>query len=296
DHAGWAAAPQDVSRRDVSGMAERALALDHDHVRVLTLERGDDLVLDLARAELGDKRIQRDAVLPALDQGGLTGADHDRLDAARVERLDQQGGGGALPDRPVGTQDRDPGTCDIEDPAGEQVQVPLGLRSAYICDGDAGDQRCRHELGVVVEELVQAVDDVHPAGDAVEQHDPLFVRQQAVGGGQPTDQVVRYAAGVRDGLGERCQHRDAVRGAVEEFPGVDAGPEAVDDTEDLVLLRVPYQAVGGLTVLLAEQALAVNDRGGTNREFEGRCREVALALFGGVKGRGTARKRRHKIL
>ena len=61
DHAGGAAAPQDVSRRQVRGVAERALALDHDHVRVLTLERSDDLVLDLARTELGDQRIQRDA-------------------------------------------------------------------------------------------------------------------------------------------------------------------------------------------------------------------------------------------
>src|SRR6202042_1798980 len=165
-----------------------------------TFERGDDLVLDLARAELGDQRIQRDAVLTALDQGGLTGADHDRLDAARVQRLDQQGGGGALPDRPVRTQDRDPGTCDVEDPAGEQVQVALVLRPAYIGDGDAGDHGCRHELGVVVEELVQPVDDVHPAGDAVEQDDPLLVRQQAVGRRQTTDQVVRYAAGVGDGF------------------------------------------------------------------------------------------------
>src|SRR6202044_4226908 len=140
DDAGRAAATQDVSRRDVRGVAERALALDHDHVRVLTFERGYDLVFDLARAELGDQRIQRDAVLTALDQRGLTGADHDRLDAARVQRLDQQGGGRALPDRPVRTQDRDPGACDVEDPAGEQVQVALVLRSAYIGDGDPGDQ------------------------------------------------------------------------------------------------------------------------------------------------------------
>ena len=123
----------------------------------------------------------------------------------------------------------------------------------------------RDELGVVVEELVQAVDDVHAAGDAVEQHDPLLVRQQAVGRRQAADQVVRYAAGVRDGLGERRQHRDAVGGAVEELPGIDAGLAAVDDAEDLVLLRVPDQAVGGLAVLLAELALAVDDRGGTSR-------------------------------
>ena len=95
---------------------------------------------------------------------------------------------------------------------------------------------------------------------------------------------------MRDGLGERRQHRDAVRGAIEELPGIDSGPEAVDDTEDLVLLRVPDQAVGGLTVLLAELALAVDDRGGTSRECEGRCRKVALALFGRVGERCERRK------
>ncbi len=95
----------------------------------------------------------------------------------RLQRLDQQGGGGALPDRPVGTQDRDPGAGDVEDSPGEQVQVALFLRPAYIGDGDAGDHGGRHEFGVVVEEFVQAVDDVHPAGDAVEQHDSLLIGQ-----------------------------------------------------------------------------------------------------------------------
>ena len=101
---------------------------------------------------------------------------------------------------------------------------------------------------------------------------------------------------MRDALGERRQHRDAIRGAVEEFPGIDSGPETVDDTEDLVLFRVPDQAVGGLTVLLAELALAVDDRGGTSRQREGSCRKDPRALFGRVERRGTAGERRHKIL
>src|SRR6202035_1880706 len=108
-------------------------------------------------------------------------------------------------------------------------RLAFGRRTSVMVT--TANKAARHELGVVVEELVQAVDDVHPAGDAVEQHDPLLVRQQAVGRRQPTDQVVRYAAGVRDGLGERRQHRDAVRGAVKEFAGIDSGPEAVDDAE-----------------------------------------------------------------
>src|SRR6202042_3333566 len=105
-------------------------------------------------------------------------------------------------DRPVRAQERDPGACDVEAPAGEQMQVALVLRSAYIGDGDAGDDGCCHELGVVVEELVQSVDDVHPAGDAVEQHDPLLVGQQAVGRGQSAESGVGDAAGGGGGFGE----------------------------------------------------------------------------------------------
>jgi hypothetical protein len=59
---------------------------------------------------------------------------------------------------------------------------------------------------------------------------------------------------------------------------------------------VPDQAVGGLTVLLAEQALAVHDRGGTSRQREGSCWKDPLTLFGRVERRGTAGERRHKIL
>src|SRR5271154_21854 len=106
---------------------------------------------------------------------------------------------------------------------------------------------------------------------------------------------MRGAARGSEGVGEGVPHPEGARGGGGDVPGIDSGPEAVDDTEDLVLLRVPDQAVGGLTVLLAEQALAVDDRGGTSRECEGRCRKVALALFGRVERRGTG-EGRHKFL
>ena len=126
-----------------------------------------------------------------------------------------------------------------------------------------------HELGVVVEEVVQAVDDVHAPGDAVEQHDPLGRREQAVGRRHSADQVVRHLPGVRDGLGQAGEHRDAVGGAVEDLAGVGAGLPAVDDAEDLVLLGVADQPVGGLAVLLAELALAVDDGRAAHREGRG---------------------------
>ena len=78
DHAGGPAAAQDVGRRQVGGVAERALALDDDHVGVLALERRDHRCLDLARAELAGRGVQGDAVLAALDERGLAGADHAR--------------------------------------------------------------------------------------------------------------------------------------------------------------------------------------------------------------------------
>ena len=75
----------------------------------------------------------------------------------------------------------------------------------------SGEQRRGDELGVVVEELVQTVDDVHAPGDAVEQHDPLRRREQAVGRRHAADQVVGDVAGVRDRVGEAGEHGDAVR-------------------------------------------------------------------------------------
>ena len=140
------------------------------------------------------------------------------------------------------------------------VQVLLVLGAAHVGDRHAGEQRGGDELGVVVEELVQPVDDVHAAGDAVEQHDALR----------------RPRAGRRPARGRRSGSRAPGRRARWPRPGVastgmplgvpsrncpasSTGPSAVDDAEDLVLLRVADQPVGGLAVLLAELALAVDD-------------------------------------
>ena len=67
-------------------MAQRALALDDDHVGVLALERLDDGRLHLARAELARDGVERDAVASALDERGLSRPDQNRLDPAVVER------------------------------------------------------------------------------------------------------------------------------------------------------------------------------------------------------------------
>ena len=119
------------------------------------------------------------------------------------------------------------------------------------------------ELGVVVQELVQAVDDVHAAVDAVEQHEALLGRQEAVGRGD-----ARRSGSRGPGRRGRSPRRDRRRTGMplappsRYMPGIDAGSAAVDDAEDLVALGVADQAVGGLAVLLAELAFAVDDGGG----------------------------------
>ena len=259
DDAGGPAAAQDVGRGQVGRVAERALALDDDDVGVLALEGRDHLVLDLAGAELRHQGVERDAVLAALDDRGLAGADQDGVDAAGVERLDEQGGGGALADGAVGAEHGDARAGHVEDAAREEVEVLLGLRAAHVGDGHAGSSAAATNSASSLRNSWSPLMTCMPVRDAVEQHHALRGRQQPVGRRQAADEVVRDVAGVGDGLGQARQHGDAVGHAVEHGPGVGAGMPAVDDAQDLVLLGVPDQSVGGLAVLLAELALAVDD-------------------------------------
>ncbi len=81
-------------------------------------------------------------------------------------------------------------------------------------------------------------------------------------GATPQIRKSGHVAGVGDGLA-RATPAPGCRSAMpsRKLPGVDAGPEAVDDAEDLVALGVADQPVGGLAVLLPELALAVHDGG-----------------------------------
>ena len=60
--------------------------------------------------------------------------------------------------------------------------------------------------------------------------------------------------------------RDAVRDVVEVLAGVGSRLRAVDHREDLVLLGVAHQAVGGLAVGGAEERLGVDDCGLAHHE------------------------------
>src|SRR5690606_1282441 len=112
---------------------------------------------------------------------------------------------------------------DVGDPSGEELEVLLLLGTPDVGDGHAGEQAGGDELGVVVEELVEAVDDVHAAGDAVEQEHTLGGREQPVRRGDTADDAVGDGSGVCDGLGQVGQHGDPVGRAVEERAGIDAG-------------------------------------------------------------------------
>ena len=104
------------------------------------------------------------------------------------------------------------------------VQVLLLLGPAHVGDRHAGQQAGGDELGVVVQELVQAVDDVHAAGDAVEQHDALRRRQQPVGRRHAADEVVGDAPGVAMASARSARTGMPLARAVEERAGVDARP------------------------------------------------------------------------
>ena len=255
DHGVRPRAAQDEGRREIGRVAERALPLDDDHVRVLRVERLHDGGLHLPGAELAGDGVERHAVARALDEPGLAGTDHDRLDAALVQRLREDDRGRALADGAVGAQHGDARAGHPVDVAGEHAQVLLGARAAHVVDQDAVGRRGRRELEVVVEELVQAVDDVHPAAHRLEHDAALVRRQQAAERRDPEDEVVGDAARVGDGVREVGADRDPVGDVVEVRAGIGSRLGAVDHRQDLVLLRVAHQAVGGLAVGGAEERL-----------------------------------------
>ena len=131
----WGWLPRRMKRRrEVGGVAERALALDDDHVGVLALEGLDDGGLHLAGAELARDGVEGDAVAGALDEAGLAGADQHGLDAPVVERLGEDGGGGALADGAVGAEHGDARAGHLGDAAAEHAQVLLVAWAAHVED------------------------------------------------------------------------------------------------------------------------------------------------------------------
>ncbi len=215
--------------------------------------------LHLARAELARDGVERHAVASTLYQAGLPRADKDRLDPLIVEGLREDRRSGALANRTVGTQHGDARTGHGGDVAAEHPQILLLAWASHVDDRHVVRHcRCR-ELRVVVQELMQAVDDVHPSSDSLEHHATLDGREHAARGRHSEDEEVGNAPRQSDRIRKGGADRDPVWRAVEHFAGVETRLGAVDHREDLVLLRVAYQAVGGLAVVGAEVAFAVDD-------------------------------------
>ena len=118
------------------------------------------------------------------------------------------------------------------------------------------------ELGVVVQELVKPVDDVHPRARW----------RRARRGARPA-RACRSTGAIPKMKSRGTCPASAMASPRSRQIGMPLGTPsstspasrpallAVDDREDLVLLGVAHQAVGGLAVAGAEVRLAVDDRG-----------------------------------
>ncbi len=179
-----------------------------------------------------------------------------------VEGGGENDGGRPLPDGPVGAEHGDPGAGHLADPPAEHAEVLLVPWPAYVEDRHAPPGAGGGEFRVVVEELVEAVDDVHALVDGPEHDLPLSGGQHAARWRHPEDEHVGHLAGGGDGGGQVGADRDGHGLAAQHLAGVQPGPVAVDHRHDLVPLGVADEAVGRLPVRLTEAALAVDDSGG----------------------------------
>ena len=157
-------------------MAQRALPLDDDHIRVFALERLENGSFHLTGAELRRDGIESNAVAGALNQSGLAGADHHRFHTAIVEGTCQNRGGRALADGAVGTEHGDARACDLVDATAEHPQVLLGAGLANVEDHHIIRNARGCELPIVIEKLMEAVHDVHSATYRVEHQTTLMRR------------------------------------------------------------------------------------------------------------------------
>src|SRR5215210_5380897 len=220
-------APVDQAERHprVRRVYDRALPLDPEHIGPASAVALDDEPLGRARDEVGDDGVDGDP--PTRDRdSGLAGRHELRRDAARAGGAVELERNGHLPDRTVGADREDDPRRHSKVCAGRDVEV--AGRLAEVAQLDAMPRRQLRELGIVGDELVEAVLDVETLRDRrLEQLAPLRrkatalrrdadergrrVEAQRVGdGGDYGDPVVRLAR-VR-----RVEDRDDRIGAVVE--------------------------------------------------------------------------------
>ena len=125
-------------------------------------------VLDLAGHEVVDDGVEDDAVAGALHPRGLTGPDHLGADAAGLELVGQQPGGGPLAHRRIGPEQGHLEAPDLLDLAGEEVELAGRSRFADVEESDAAFRGKLGDLGVVGQVVVETGDHVETELDGAE--------------------------------------------------------------------------------------------------------------------------------
>ena len=260
NHCRREAPSQDRGGAEIGGMAERTLAFDDDHVGATGLEGFDDSPLQLAGDELRGDGIQRHAVASPLHQARLAGPHENCPDPVLVQCPRQDRGRRPFPDGAIGAENRNTRAGHLADAAGEHAKVRLGTGSADIGYLDGVDRRGPGELGIVVQELVQSVDDAQTSTHGPEENGSFSGRQQPARGGHAHDEQLGWVAGSRQGLVEVSADRNPIRLPVEHHPCVLTCRSAVDHREDLVPFAVTNQPIRRLAIDRSEVGLAIHDR------------------------------------
>ena len=137
-------------------MDERALALDEEQLSA-PLDAFDDELLRRAGEEVR-RRPRRRRSPSRRSRSRLSGRDELRREARAPRRAVELERDGHLPDRAVGADRQHDRRAELQVRAGRDVQV--GGRLAQVAQPDAVPRRELAQLGIVGEELVQAVLDV----------------------------------------------------------------------------------------------------------------------------------------
>ena len=214
-------------------MEERALALDPEQLPS-ALDPFQHELLGGAGDEVGDDCVDRDP--PPRDRDArLAGRDELAPDPAAPGLGVELERDGHLPDRAVGAHGEHDLPVVREVRAGRGVQARRGLAEIAQLDAVAGGEDA--ELGVVRDELVEAVLDVEAGRDAgLEEHAPGGREPPA--GGRDADERRRRVVGER--LLDRADDREALLGLPR--------PRRVEDRDDL-LGPVAKHAARGLPVV-----------------------------------------------
>lgn len=162
DSTGGRCADDGPGSGDIRRVAYRPLAFDEDDLWMFGLVRSDDLGLELSDDEVSPDRIERDAVLRALQQPGLPGRDECSLDSELIQCVSQDDRGRALADGRVSPEHRDSDAWEILRQIPEVVQLVERRLLAYVGDRSAARPGDRGEFGIFREILVQSADDIYP--------------------------------------------------------------------------------------------------------------------------------------